>query len=307
MNHEIDTDLVTGRVIFDRIWRPANRENNWAAFVMVGREGSGKSHTTASVLERVDPTFDADRVFFEPESLIGFISELSKEERQGKAVMLDEAGVGMGVRSWYDQDQVKVNKAAQTMRDDNMILAATLPSFSLLDSQLRTRMHGFCEMRALKPGDHAVWSWKDIHVNREESGDEIKRKPFPLYPSSAFPKRFGGGERTIKVTRLKIAPPSEEFVEAYEERKAEFKQALYDEIAGEEEGEEDEGMSPRDVATEIARDDISTYVSIHGQNRMPYINADLIRADYDLSQRDAKAVKSLLERQFGNEELEALA
>lgn len=282
-------DQWTARVIRDNIWRPPNREDDWCAFCMVGREGSGKSHTTASVLEKADPTYDASRVFFDPVEMMAFIADLSPSERSGKAIHLDEAGVGMGIRSWYDKDQIKVNKAAQTMRDDNMILATTLPSFSLMDGQLRTRHHGFCEMRDLERGEHAVWSWKNIIVNREEDGDTIKRKQFP---------RYWVDGRVVKVERLKIRPPSDQWIENYEARKRAFKQAYYEEVI--EEVEDEEEMGPKEVAAEILADGrLDEFVSTHSGNKTPYVDDDLIHFEYPhLTNKEAKQVKKALDREM---------
>jgi hypothetical protein len=259
---------------------------------MVGREGSGKSMTTASVLEAVDPSFDESRVFFDPADLMGFITELSSSEREGKAVMLDEAGVGMGVRSWYDKDQIKINKAAQTMRDDNMILATTLPSFSLMDSQLRTRHHGFCEMRDVQHGDYAVFSWKDIIVNREENGNTIKRKQFPRYES---------GGRRQRISRLKISPPSDSFIDAYEDKKQEFKQALYEEVV--DDATEDDDRGPKDVADEVIDNEkFEAFVSVNSATGNEYIDKDKLYMEYpDLTHRGARAAKKLVEEAYNEE------
>lgn len=285
------SETITARVIRDYIWRPVNRENNWSAFCMVGREGSGKSFTTASILEKADPTFNADRVFFDPQEMMQFMADLDKEERAGKAMMIDEAGVGMGVRSWYDDDQIKVNKAAQTMRDDNMILATTLPSFGLMDSQLRTRHHGFCEMWDVQPGEHAVWSWKNIVVNREEGGDSIKRKEFPRY-------HYKG--RRQRVRRLKCGPPSDEFIEAYEAQKEEFKQDYYEEVA--DSGEEAEDVGAKDVVAEVVTDDrFEEFVSVHGSTGNEYIDKDKIYMEYSdrgLTHRGARAAKKAIEDEW---------
>lgn len=283
-------DTWTERVIKDRIWAPPNRNDNWSAFCMVGREGSGKSHTVAAILERADPSFVADRVFFEPEDLIGFIADLDTDERTGKAVLLDEAGVGMGVRSWYQEDQIKVNKAAQTMRDDNMILGLTLPSFGQLDSQLRTRMHGFCEMRGLDIGESATWSWKDVIVNREEGGSEIKRKKFPRYPV---------GQRMQKIERLCIGPPSDEFIGPYEEEKAAFKQAYYEEVAGK---DEEEDIGAEDVVAEVVTNDrFDEFTTIHGATGNEYIDKDKLYMEFSddgLTHRDARGAKKAIQEEW---------
>jgi len=286
-------DTRTTHVLRNRIYRPPNMQNNWAAFVFVGREGSGKSHTCAKVLEDTDPTFDADRVFFDPLDLLQFINDLPKDERQGKAMMLDEAGVGMGVRSWYEQSQIKVNKAFQTLRDDNMIFGTTLPSLSLLDSQLSTRLHGFCEMRELHEGDYAVWSWKDIIVDREDGPTEIKRK--------RFPRRSVGGGRKEALERLAIGPPSEAFISDYEDKKAEFKAAYMDEITSEDDDTED--LGPQDIAAEIIdNDDIDEFTSVHGGRGTRYVDKDKVYMEYDtLTHRDAQMVKKLLTEAWVNE------
>ena len=278
----------TAYVLRSRIYKPVIERNNWAAFCFVGREGSGKSHTCARVLEDCDPTFDASRVFFEPIDLLELIHSLDKSERRGKAVMLDESGVGMGVRSWYDADQIKINKALQTLRDDNMILGATIPAFTQLDSQMRTRLHGLCEMRRVHEGDHAVWSWKDIVVNRTEEGKrDIKRK--------VFPRRDVAG-RVEKLTRLKIGPPSEAFVAAYEQRKAAFKQDYIEDLVTDDEEQADDQPGPKDLAQQIIDEDrIEAFTSVHGGHGSRYVDKDKIYLEFDyLTHRDAQMVKKLL-------------
>lgn len=284
----------TASVLRNKIWMPANRENNWCAFVLVGREGSGKSYTCASILSAVDPSFGADRVFFDPAEMLEWINDTPKPERQGKAVQLDEAGVEMGVRSWYDQDQIAVNKALQTLRDDNMIIGLTLPAFGLLDSQTRTRLHGFCEMRELHPGEKAIWSWKNIVVNREEDQDEIKRKPFP---------RLTVNGRTMKVERCAIGPPPEEWVSPYEKRKAEFKQDYIDSVINDEEDDADDSPDPGEIATEIVEQDrIDEFLSFHSAHKRHYVDKDLIYHEFDgLTHSEAQTVKKLVATEWDDD------
>lgn len=117
--------------------------------------------------------------------------------------------------------------------------------------------------------------------------------------------RINGYQRTIK--RLKVGPPSQEIVEPYEERKDEFQNEQYQNAIDEMEDDVDDEMTVKEVAMEIADGKIGAYVSRHSQNKTPYINQNLIRADYELSQNDAQAVKDLLGRQFTEEQLEEYA
>jgi len=279
---------LTARLLRQKVWRAANVKDDWCMFCIVGREGSGKSITCGSILEKVDPTFDESRVFFDPEDFLEFMNSLDADERQGKACMLDEAGVGMGVRSWYDSEQIKINKLLQTARDDNMIIGMTLPRLTELDSQTRGRLHGFLEMREVEKGDHAVFSWKNVSVTRDEN-DRIYKK----YPRL---RRYG---QVRRIRRFAIGPPSEEYMEGYEARKQEFKAELYAETLGDMgdgEDAEDESLTPKEVATQVLDSDPEDYISVHGQNGREYIDKELLRADFGLSVRDAQQAKKLIER-----------
>lgn len=271
---------LTARVLRQKVWKPANVDNDWCCFVFVGREGSGKSMTTASILEKADPSFTAERVHFEPQSFLDQVRGMRKEDRRGKAFMLDESGVGLGVRSWYDQDQIKMNQLMQTARDDNMIIGNTLPRLSELDSQYRGRLHGFCEMREITKGDHAVFSWKNVKPSRDE-----RDKLYKMYPRM----RFYGRKRVVK--RLAIGPPSQQFIEEYEEHKKQFKEGLYEETSESMDGPEEE-RDPKDIAAEILDDNVTQYIKDnHGQK---YIDRELLGLDYDLGNGKTKRVKAVL-------------
>jgi hypothetical protein len=55
-------------------------------------------------------------------------------------------------------------------------------------------------------------------------------------------------------------------------------------------------LTARDLVEEIRAEGIDRVISVHGGNKQPYIDPALIEADYGVSAREAKKVKSLLER-----------
>jgi len=61
-------------------------------------------------------------------------------------------------------------------------------------------------------------------------------------------------------------------------------------------------LTAREVAEEIRAEGVGNVVSIHGGNKQPYIDPSLIELDYGLSAREAKKVKSLLEREIDPEQ-----
>jgi hypothetical protein len=278
-------ESLTAQAIRERIWRPPNLENNWRVFVIVGREGSGKSLTCASILEACDPTFNPDRVHFDPMEFMETIKD--PEAGAGTAAMIDEAGVGMGVRSWYEKDQILLNKALQTARDDNMIIGMTLPRVEELDSQTEGRLHYFLEMQSVAPGDHARFKMQKWDPTRD-GRNKTYRENF----------RYEEHGRTLKVGTMAIGPPSGAFLEGYEAKKRQFKQELYNEVLDEyEDDQPDEAdeMSEQDLAGHIKSGDIEQFVSTHGGNGTQYIDQDMIAMEYGLSNRKAKRVKKLLE------------
>ena len=275
-----------------RVWDRVNRDNEHFMGVIVGREGSGKSHTAIKIANTVDPSFSADRVIFDVAELLKVLKDGDHEP--GNFYVLDEAGVQFGRRTWQDRAQVLANQALQLIRSHNLGLIFTLPRLSELDSQTVGRLQAVLEVVGKQPEEYVTVKWKFVDPDRVDSSGNILKK-YPRRRQDGYLKR---------ITRNAIAPPEDSgLIEAYEHEKAKFQNRIYEEtietLEGEEESEEtDETKSPKAVATEIASDGVQPFVSEHGNTGEPYINKDLIRAEYELSHDDARTVKSLLEKQI---------
>jgi len=259
-------------VLRQEIWGRLNERNQHFMAVLVGPEGSGKSYTALKIAEFVDPTFSAERVMFDPADFLEQLQEWKAAgETKGKMVVVDEAGVGIGTRSWYEKDQIKLNKVLQVIRDENMGIIFTVPSLKDLDSQARRRLRAYCEMVHLQEGKYA-----DMKFLRW------------------LPKR---DDKNNKIRRLRFAPPTPELSRAYNQRKAAFQSKLYDEAESEFRGDDEQSMSVTEIAEEIVANGVEEYISIHSTNKTEYVDAELIEVDYEISRRDAKKVKKLVQRQ----------
>lgn len=275
--------------IWDRMWR----QNEHFMAVIVGREGSGKSYTGIKLAEVCDPSFGAERVMFEPVKFLKRLQQWKADnETQGKMVVIDEAGVGVGVRTWYDKDQIRLNQVLQIIRDENMGVMFTIPRLEELDSQTKGRLHAYMEMMTKRDGEFVKVKWLDWDPTRD-GRNKIYRE---------YPKRTVNGHRQ-EIKRLCLSPPSASIVDEYETRKSEFQAKEYEAAIDEMEEDVDDEKSVKEIAMEIADGKMGDYVSQHSQNHTPYINTNLIRTDYDLSQNDASAVKDLLGRQYSEDQL----
>jgi len=290
---QLEPTQYLGRIVKQKMWRRMNVENQHFMAAIVGREGTGKSHSALTLSRLVDPGFTAEDVYFDPQELLRAFD--SDQYGRGDMIVLDEAGVGLGNRSWYDKEQILLNQTLQTVRDDNMGVIFTLPRLEELDSQTIGRLHAFVEMLDVYPNEGwAETKWKNVNLTRDGSGKEYKKYT-----------RLNVGGVQKRITRCAIAPPPEGLVEAYEQRKAEFKEKLYeDAIAAYDDDEaESDGKPPKEIADDIVDDGVSSVVSEHGQNGMLYVDKDLIRVEYGLSHRDAATVKKLVEKHADLEEV----
>lgn len=277
------------REIWDRLWK----DNEHFMAVVVGREGSGKSYSGIKLAEVVDPTFNAERVVFDPARYIEKLQEWKEnDETQGKVIVIDEAGVGMGVRTWYDKDQIMLNQVLQIVRDENMGVIFTLPRLEELDSQTEGRLHAFIETQEKQDGQWLKLKWLGVDPTRDGRNTIYKE----------YQTMTVNGRRQ-KIKRVNVSPPSPELVENYKERKTAFQEQQYEDALEEMEDDVDDEMSVKDIAMDIADGNIGDYVAKHSQNGSAYINANLIRADYEVSQNDSKAIKDLLKRQFSESQL----
>jgi len=279
----LTSDKVEAQVLRQEVWHRINSRNQHYMAALVGPEGSGKSWTSLKIAELIDPTFDADRVMFDPHTFMEQLTEWKDAgETRGKMIVVDEAGVGIGSRSWYDKDQIQLNKVLQVIRSENMGMLFTLPRLSELDSQTRGRLRAMIEMDGMKPGKYA-----DVKYLRWFPARDERSKVYRKYPI------VGDGNAMRKVRRLRFGPPSEELIKGYEARKDTFQAELYAETT-DQIGEEDDTNPLKQIADDILEDGLSEYVSEY--NNKEFVDKDLIAVDYDLSRGDAKKVKKVLER-----------
>jgi len=282
----LEGSKVEAQVLRSEVWNRINRGNQHYMAALVGPEGSGKSWTSLKIAELIDPTFDADRVMFDPHE---FMTQLTAwkdaGETRGKMIVVDEAGVGIGSRSWYDKDQIQLNKVLQVIRSENMGMLFTLPRLSELDSQTRGRLRAMIKMDDMKPGKYA-----DVKYLRWFPARDERSKIYRKYPI------VGRGARAKKVRRLRFGPPSEELVEAYEARKDAFQKQLYEDTTEQIGDDEDTENPVVTIAEEIFQDSLQDYISVSASNKMEYIDKELIAIDYDISEHQANKVKKLLER-----------
>lgn len=266
------------------VYRRVHEWNQNFMGVFVGETGKGKSYGAIRTAEALYPDFSADDIAF---TLEEFFTLVEEDRPEGSVIVLDEAGVGASHRDWYDDAHQHLNYVLQTWRHQNRIALLTLPELDKLDPVARSRLHGYFEMIRI---DHDE-QWSRAQFKR------IKTNPRTGENYYRYPRlRWDGTKRKYK--GLTFGLPSEELREEYEEKKQSFTATLNEgaQDAVTPDDEEDD-YTPQEVVDEIeSRDAVDAYLedSPGGQ----YINRDLLKIDYNLTENESKTVKSLMKRRF---------
>ena len=79
------------------------KQNRNLIGIFVGDTGSGKSLSSISLAEQIDPEFSVERIVFTVQELITLVN--SGKLKPGSVVIFDDAGLGVNARLWKNQFQ----------------------------------------------------------------------------------------------------------------------------------------------------------------------------------------------------------
>jgi hypothetical protein len=186
-----------------------NKNQNWIC-VICGPTGTGKSYTALRIAELIDPDFDIDRCTFHAEEFLNLVN--SGVLKTGSAIILDEAGVGIPARQWYDICNKSVNYVLQTFRRENVALIMTTPSLSFIDVQARMLSHAYVDTQK---------------IDRKKKMVLVKFMACQLNPKTGkvYYKYYRKGRQALK--RVWIEKPSAGLIKDYERKKRIYSKGLY--------------------------------------------------------------------------------
>jgi len=209
---------------------PKNKEPFWISYIkqrikknknflgfLSGPTGSGKSWTTLSICEQVDPNFKIDQVVFNGLELMNLINYGNL--KKGSAICFEEVGVGLSSKSWQSTTNKMLNFLIQTFRHRNWVMIMNSPYMDFLDASTRRLMHA--EMQTLS-------------INYKDK--TVKLKPQLLQYNSRLQKfyykrlRVIGNRGATPLGKWDVLKPSDKIIKQYEEKKKSFTAKLNKEI-----------------------------------------------------------------------------
>ena len=179
-------------------------QNRNANLVFVGDTGSGKSYSSISLAEKIDPNFSSDRIVF---TTLDFLKLVNSSLPAGSVVIFDDAGLGIPAREWQATSAKIFGKLFQGFRYKNLVTMITVPNITFIERQSRMLMHLYLEA----------------------TDTQGIMKPFrPFFPYRGddrlgfrYPTMERGG-REIRVKTSVFSLPSQKTIQAYELKKMEY-------------------------------------------------------------------------------------
>ncbi|MFB6200345.1 MAG: ATP-binding protein [Candidatus Nanohaloarchaea archaeon] len=189
-----------------RLWK---QNKNWLS-IITGPTGSGKSWSALSLAEKIDPDFNADKVVLRPEKFLENVAE--RNWGQGDVVIFDEAGAGMNAKAHMTKKNRIIDQVLQTFRRQNIAVIFTVPSKANVDKSVRRLLHTYIETKTIDyENERNHLKWLDMDYNQKT--DKIYYK---------YPKRRDENGAVRKIKTVKMGKPSEDLIEAYEEKRTRF-------------------------------------------------------------------------------------
>ncbi len=263
-------------------WAPMWIEDSNAVWVVVGDPGDGKSLASLRIAEKVWPDFSIDAV---ASNIVEFMElVLDESYGQGSVVVLEEGGVEASAYEWYSDSNAVFRTVLETWRHQNRMAIINLPNFQALDKGARRRTDVIVEMMEAKP-------WKEYS---EAKPKEVEYNNIDDFFTTPFPILNGKQHKRIRFRR-----PRSELLDAYEDVKTsytgELNARLYEQLVKGKEPDEDDPLSPKEIAEEIkSNDSVEDYIKDnHGQE---YLDRDEIELDFDIGRSRSQKVKKLLLR-----------
>lgn len=206
-------------VFVEFIQRRLHQTNNSFNCAIVGTTGSGKSYSSLSLAEQIDPNFDVNKnVLFKVEEFLRMINR--KKLKRGSAIIFDEAGVALGSRNWQSIYNKAIGLVLQTCRSRGYFICLNVPSYKFLDVQARDLVHGIFNIMKINYAQEVAIMKPLMTQFNPQSG-----KVYTKYLRT----RMKGGKIT-PVKRILVKKPSEEVIKVYEELKYNFQTELYKDL-----------------------------------------------------------------------------
>ena len=221
INANLSVPLPPSSILHEYMFNQIFTQNSNFIVLVTGMPGAGKSVSSAGILERwswaINKPFTIRyNVVHGAGELINRIAEIERrfnagEDVRGTALQLDDAGVSMDSRNWYENIHKLLNDSVEVMRYLGLVLFITVPNKDRLDKKMRDLAHASLDIKKKREGQFTLAKFY-ITGHNWRTGDYM---PTLL--------RAASQGWTFQVKAVRIKPPSLALRREYAEFMYKFK------------------------------------------------------------------------------------
>ncbi len=258
---------------------------NWMA-TFIGPPGSGKSWTALRVAELIDDTFTWDQGAFDVDAVLERVWEWKL--KRGSAVILDEAGLAIDSRKWFEHANQALSYMVESFRYLGLAFLITVPDPSFIDRIPRSLFNMGFECLRVNQDEHTVTVRPYLNQLNPRLGKVYQKRPHIWRPE----------EGRTKVRSMKINRPSKELTDTYEEARHRYMQAFHGELLRKGREMQIDSLGVKEQVNLILKE-IEQMDDDRLKNTRGNWDTDLIRVEFNTSHGIARAVSKILMRGSG--------
>ncbi len=251
--------------IYGKIWRLLHQKNRMFSCVIVGKPGRGKSWLSIAMAEMLDrtkvsgPRLKQENITFGEKE---FSEVVRKKHKPGTFIIVDDAGISLYSREALKKEVILLSKIFQTVRYKNLGIILTLPSWAMLDKNIRRLTDAYIEVLDPDLSSHES-VYKFQWVEASPLGDVIYRK-YPRETKMVETMNDIKYKNVYRKVEFRLPKASYLLLQRYEQRKEDYMGKLYTQFYREIHGGKKTQLS--DSIEMIYKDKEKYFEEVKGEN-----------------------------------------
>jgi hypothetical protein len=257
-----------------------------------GRPQTGKSLFDGTINCLLDPTFFDNletRVVYDANGFMKALNGIIKRHELGRAVMWDEAGVGMPARQWYDISNKAISYTVQVAGVFRPFVGLVTQDMSYIDSQPRKLINTLFEV-SRSNNKYATAKVFNITIDRKR-GKAYYKSPTMITKDGIH----------VKLKGIRLTKPPKEFIKRYLDHSKPYKERITQMMEQRTEQFDagvvnTEELSAAEIIQVLLRDDRGTYELGTSQEGNRKFSKVMIQHDFKLPDKLADFIKARAEQ-----------
>ena len=294
------TPTRVAEAFFNRLYRKLHVDNFSLLITFYGPHRVGKSLAAVDFGHILDETFEPNmeqRIVYNAKALIAAFRDIRQQGIKGGAVIIDEAGSGeLSSQRWYEEAAKIISAELQAVGYLNPCIFFVCQSFSFINTTARKLTHGVFEVKRTN-NDYS--NIKPFWIQNSPWATATNRR-YPIFCEN----KNGVPRNVFKINNIKIGLAPDVIRLRYIEYSQKFKDQLLTSSESDLEAleilkqQKNVFVTGIDAIAEEVFNNKENYMISTGKGDIITVNDGLIRHAHELSWKDAKLVKAIVDNKL---------